>query len=104
FVLRVLQRHGLRRRDSQQSGIDCGDLHIGPDACSGSVSTLRRNRMKLLTILAASLALALSACHRDNTAAGGATGAKTSPSSPSSAAGGSSSGQTPSGGASGSGS
>ena len=48
--------------------------------------------MKLLTILAASLALALAGCNRDNQAgAGGSTGAKSS----------SSSGQTPGGGASG---
>ena len=56
--------------------------------------------MKVLMILAASLALALAGCHRDQNAAGGRTA---QPKAPSSAAGGSSSmQQTPGGGASGS--
>ena len=56
--------------------------------------------MKYLMIVAASLALALSGCNRDQNAAGGRTA---QPKAPSSAAGGSSSmQQTPGGGASGS--
>jgi hypothetical protein len=57
--------------------------------------------MKVLMILAASLALALAGCHRDQNAAGGRTA---QPKAPSSAAGGSSSMQTPSGAATGQGS
>jgi hypothetical protein len=54
--------------------------------------------MKALMIIAASLALALSACHRDQNAA---TGRTVQPKAPSSAAGGSSSMQTPGGAATG---
>jgi hypothetical protein len=54
--------------------------------------------MKALIILAASLALALAGCNRDQNAAGGRTA---QPKAPSSAAGGSSSMQTPGGAASG---
>jgi hypothetical protein len=53
--------------------------------------------MKALMIIAASLALALAGCHRDQNAAGGRTA---QPKAPSSAAGGSSA-QTPSGAATG---
>jgi len=55
--------------------------------------------MKALIILAASLALALAGCNRDQNAAGGRTAQPKSPSS--AASGGSSMQQTPSGGASG---
>jgi hypothetical protein len=55
--------------------------------------------MKLLAILAASLALALAGCNRDQSAGSGSSAPGKSPSS---AASGSSSGQTSSGGASGS--
>ena len=54
--------------------------------------------MKALIVLAASLALALAGCNRDQNAAGGRTA---QPKAPSSAAGGSSSMQTPGGAASG---
>ena len=54
--------------------------------------------MKVLMILAASLALALAGCHRDQSAAGGRSA---QPKAPPSAAGGSSSMQTPSGAATG---
>jgi hypothetical protein len=53
--------------------------------------------MKGLMIIAASLALALSGCHRDQNAAGGRTAQQKAPS----AAAGGSSAQTPSGGATG---
>jgi len=63
-----------------------------------SVSLFPEETMKALIVLAASLALALAGCNRDQNAAGGRTA---QPKSPSSAAGGSSSMQTPGGAASG---
>src|SRR5438105_1901173 len=72
-----------------------------PDVCSGRIVFFLGGFMKYLMIVAASLALVLAGCHRDQNAAGGSTA---QPKAPSSAAGGSSSMQTPSGGATGQGS
>jgi hypothetical protein len=71
-----------------------------PTACSGAGALFQENPMKVLMIVAASLALALAGCNRDNAGAGRTANPKPG----SSAAGGSSSMTTPNGAATGQGS